>query len=96
MSNNGGPQSWKEMKDGIKRRKDTVRRRNQQIDSLKSEIDRLREQNRKLREALRKISDVSLFDHPKSQIIGSEEYEGVWLDCVDIANGALSESEETK
>ena len=26
----------------------------------------------------------------KSKIIGSEEYEGAWLDCVEIAKEALA------
>jgi hypothetical protein len=39
--------------------------------------------------ALEKIKSVTQFDHPTSQIISSEEYEGAWLDCIDIAEEAL-------
>lgn len=48
------------------------------------------------REALKKISKVTQFDHPQSQIISSEEYEGAWLDCLDIAQQALSRLNEGK
>lgn len=52
--------------------------------SLLSERDRLSE-------ALKKITRVSQFDHAKNNtIISSEEYEGAWLDCIEIAEEALT------
>jgi len=54
------------------------------------ELDSLRAENEKLKLALNKICSVTQFDHPISQIIGSEEYEGAWLDCVEIAKEALA------
>lgn len=54
------------------------------------ELDSFRAENEKLKLALNKICSVTQFDHPTSQIIGSEEYEGAWLDCVEIAKEALA------
>jgi hypothetical protein len=53
-------------------------------------VKTLRAENEKLKLALNKICSVTQFDHPTSQIIGSEEYECAWLDCVEIAKEALA------
>jgi hypothetical protein len=47
------------------------------------------ERIKRIEAALKRITAVTQFDHPTSQIIGSEEYEGAWLDCVEIAKEAL-------
>lgn len=57
------------------------------------ELQFLKAQNQKMKEALEKISNVTQFDHPQNQIIGSEEYEGAWLDCLGIAKEALKETQ---
>lgn len=76
-----------EFKKNILKRTDKLKI-NEKINSY----DQLKETSERYRVALERIKKVSQFDHPKSQIIGSEEYEGAWLDCVEIANTALSET----
>lgn len=39
---NGGPNSWKELRTGLKNRKTTINQRNQQIRGLKGDIGKLR------------------------------------------------------
>lgn len=59
------------------------------IAELEKQVESLTEQLSVARSALEKISNVTQFDHPSSQIIGSEEYEGAWLDCTGLAKAAL-------
>lgn len=55
------------------------------------DYDQLKARVERYEAALKKISAVTQFDHPTSQIIGSEEYEGAWLDCTRIAAEILEE-----
>lgn len=63
---------------------------------VNEELHSEREWSEALVKALEQIRKVSQFDHAKSQIIGSEEYEGAWLDCVEIAREVLEKHRETR
>lgn len=55
---------------------------------LNETIISLESENERLRGALEEIVTVKL-DPELGQIVGSEHYEGAWLDCVEIARAAL-------
>jgi hypothetical protein len=66
---------------------------NRAIKKRDDEIVFLRSQIKILVEALEKIGSVQL-DPGLGQIVGSEHYEGAWLECIELAHGALQTFKE--